>query len=77
MTVVFESYEDANGIRANIEQDKYCRTFRLVIMQMIDECRASVLYQNWYTTIPNARRAMRRQLTKPVRKTFDVHDKVG
>lgn len=71
MTVVFESYEDANGIRASIEQDKYCSTFHLVIMQMIDECRASTLYQNWYTTIPGARKAMRRKLAKPIRKTYD------
>lgn len=66
MTVTLERYVDARGLYAEITQDKYSAVYQMRTFEMIDESRAQVLYENTYLTIPNARRALRRQLTKPI-----------
>lgn len=68
MTTVIESYKDSNGIHADIEQDKYSRSVRLVVYSVYDGCLADVLHQNTFSTIANARRAVRRHLTAPIER---------
>ena len=76
MTIVLESYKDAEGIRADIEQDKYCKSFRLDIYRKTEDGTALTVYRNdCYTKIESARRAMRRILTAPIVKTFDYRKK--
>lgn len=69
MTTVIESYKDSNGIHADIEQDKYSRSLRLIVYSVYDECLADVLHQNTFSTIANARRAVRRHLTAPIERS--------
>lgn len=66
MTVVIERYTDSDGIVGEIMQDKFCKSYRMETMQRIDESRSVVLYRNTYCTIPDARRAMRRRMKKPI-----------
>ena len=68
MTIVIESYKDSNGIHADIEQDKYSHSVRLIIYSVYDGCLADVLHQNTFSTVNNARRAMRRHLTAPIER---------
>ena len=69
MTTVIESYKDSNGIHADIEQDKYSHSVRLIIYSVYDGCLADVLHQNTFSTVNNARRAMRRHLTAPIERS--------
>ncbi len=71
MTVVLESYQDADGIRADIEQDKYCSSFRLDIYEIRSGVTMTVFRKEGYHRIDSARRAMRRILTNPIVKTYD------
>jgi len=75
MTYVIESYEDSNGLIADIEQEKYESCYRLEILQPIDECMGLLVFKGTYLTIPNARRAMRRQMNAPITKTYDCKSK--
>lgn len=77
MTFCIESYEDSVGIIADIVQDKYESSYRLQVLQMLDESRGLLVFSGTYATIPNARRAMRRQLNAPIVKTYDIRDKKG
>ena len=69
MTTVIESYKDSNGIHADIEQDKHSRSLRLIVYSVYDGCLAHVLHQNTFSTIANARRAVRRHLTTPIERS--------
>lgn len=66
MTVVIERYTDSKGIVGEIMQDKFCTCYRMETRKPVDESRSVVLYRNTYRTIPDARRAMRRQMNKPI-----------
>lgn len=70
MTVVLERYIDSCGVEANIEQDKYETSYKLVILTADENRMATVLYRNIYTTREAARRAMRRRLSAPITRTF-------
>lgn len=74
MTYCLESYKDRDGLVAHIEQDKYSSCYRLDVVRMIDECRGQTVFKGTYVSIPNARRAMRKQMTAPVTKTYDFYD---
>lgn len=77
MTVVLESYKDPHGIRADIEQDKYCRSYRLDVYDVHSDGLTLTLFRkDGYHSIDSARRAMRRLLEKPIVKTYD-HKKEG
>lgn len=71
MTVVLESYRDACGVRADIEQDKYCPTFRLDVYEIRSGVALTVCRREGYMSLGSARRAMRRLLTAPVTCTYD------
>ena len=69
MTVVLESYKDSNGIHADIEQDKYSRSVRLIVYSVYDGCLADVQHQNTFATVANARRADRRHMTALIERS--------
>lgn len=66
MTIVLEHYKDSTGLHGEIEQDKYCSSFRVVISEPLGGGRARSLYRNTFTTKENARRAIRRHMTAPI-----------
>lgn len=70
MTVVLERFKDSAGLEASIEQDKYQTSFTLCVYEPDGTGFARSLFRNTYTTMEGARRAMRRQLTAPVTRTF-------
>ena len=72
MTVVLEHYKDFSGFEADIEQDKYQKTFTLVVFTADENRMATTYYRNTYTTREGARRAMRRRLTAPIVRTFKL-----
>lgn len=69
MTTVLESYKDSNGIHADIKQDKYSRSLRLIVYSVYDGCLADVMHQDTFATVTNARRAVRRHLTAPIERS--------
>ena len=61
MTISLARYADESGLIAYIQQEKYCRSFSLVILRPIDGGpHAMTIYHGTYTTRSGARSAMNR-----------------
>ena len=61
MTYVLAHYENENGLKADIEQDKYCSSFRLDVYRSIDDNPlAMTVYRGNYYTKKTARQALNR-----------------
>lgn len=61
MTIVLESYCSNDGIRSNIQQEKYCKSYQLDVFRLINGGPvAQSIYRGNYTTKQSARRAMKR-----------------
>ena len=74
MTFCIESYEDNIGLEGDILQDKYESIYRIQVLQPLDSSRGLLVFSGTYSTIQNARRAVRRHMNAPVVKTFDIRD---
>lgn len=61
MTIVLAEYTDGAGLIAYIEQEKYCRSFSLKIVQPINGGPfARTIYSGTYLSRSSARAAMNR-----------------
>jgi len=62
MTIILETYHDAEGRTASVSQEKYCSAYIAEIYSQYRDGsgRAFLEYHNVFTTKENARRAIRR-----------------
>ena len=66
MTIVYETWQDKNGIQADIKQEKYSACFALDVYRSAADGPALMLYHyDMYGSTAAARRAMRRILAAP------------
>ena len=61
MTIVLESWKSADGLNANLQQEKYCACYQLDVFRFIDNGPlAQSVFRGNYSSKKTARQALKR-----------------